>query len=736
MQHHSRASGTFLQISGTRGVQQGDVVAALMFCAAMHPIICRVLERHPGVYAVCYADNIYLVGRASVVFPAQVDLDRNLLQDLGVASKPSEAYVYAPIWEDVGLAAPPQSFFDMVERVAPQLTSTIHERVRVAGIEVLGCPLGNDNFVTEFLDSRVEDIAKDFGPCAQVDDGIAFSLLSRSCIMTRLGYSLRTSYPQLSVRSAKSLDEHMLRAWGDYVGWGRSAVAPDASGEEVKSWLRHGLFGSMDDGWLGMPMLELTTEASFHSAAVRWIAWLLGPKGPAMWRETGSITAPESSMTPSLYALKLAHQQLLEDGAQERGAPPGDPGAVGVAALTLPPLDMIRETLRLAGPQLPGVAKSSPFATQAQLSKLSLRRRGTHTRLLCPLPEQVEALARGRSRRGISMVPGVDETDSSSTVKKLCKDYSGTTFEVRPMSVWASVVATPACLKINREETAVLVCMWMGMEVKSCVALPGGGAPSCFGCGKQVDTGGHHAMACNKSAAFNAAHIRVQDTLTTFAKVSDTTRVASTTRTGLPHEKPVGGRKADIAVTVVRAPTKHGCRLHEREGVSALCLDVTVVHPFTSKGNLVPSALVDAGKAKNTKHAWLLARGFGFAPFVCSTLGAVANDAYRVLFLISLLRAEKLDSVALAAAGGDARAPHKSVEQRRGEIFARQRSVLMLTCLRAGALRLTGKHWDRGLTAAQRRAVAARDLADEEDERDALAGAGAGGDVVQAYPVG
>jgi hypothetical protein len=42
------------------------------------------------------------------------------------------------------------------------------------------------------------------------------------------------------------------------------------------------------------------------------------------------------------------------------------------------------------------------------------------------------------------------------------------------------------------------------------------------------------------------------------------------------------------------------------------------------------------------------------------------------------------------------------------------------------------------MTAAQRRAVAARDLADVEEERAAAAvsGAGGGGVVVQAYPVG
>ena len=40
------------------------------------------------------------------------------------------------------------------------------------------------------------------------------------------------------------------------------------------------------------------------------------------------------------------------------------------------------------------------------------------------------------------------------------------------------------------------------------------------------------------------------------------------------------------------------------------------------------------------------------------------------------------------------------------------------------------------LTAGQRRAVAARDLADVEDEWAALADSGAGAAAIQAYPVG
>jgi hypothetical protein len=620
-----------------------------------------------------------------------------------------------------------------VERVAPELTASIHERVRVAGIVVLGCPLGNATFVTEFLDSRVEDIANDFAPCAQVDDGLAFYKLTRFCIASRLTFTLRTSFPQHSVRSAKSLDDHVFRAWGEYVGWDRSAVAPDATGEEVESWLRLGLFGKADDGWLGMPMLELATNAAFHSATVRWIAWLVGPKGPAMRRAVGRITNPNSAGMDSLHALKLAQEQLLADGAEERGEHPGVPGAVGVGALTLPLLHTIQETLRMAGPQLPGVAKSSPFPSQAQLYKLSVSSRGPQTRLLSPLPAQVRALAVHRERRVINMLAGADETDASSTVRELCKELEGVTISTSPMAIWGSIGRTPDSLRINREETQMLMCMMMGMEVRRCVAPPGGVAPSCLGCGKQVDRGGHHLMTCNKMAAYNAAHSLVQDAFSGFAHISNVTKVASTRKAGLPHEKLVGGRKSDLAVTVYNPPTSNP-RLHARAGVSALCIDVTVTHPCTGKGILEPNKLVDVGKAKNFKHGgWHKTRGFGFVPVVCSTLGGVQNDTYRVLSLLSRLRAEAQDVAARAAAAGAAGGIPKSVEQRQGLIFARQRSVLLLTCLRGSALRLTGKHWDRGLTAGQRRAVAVRTLAELEEELAALVASGGSGDVVQAF---
>ena len=67
---------------------------------------------------------------------------------------------------------------------------------------------------------------------------------------------------------------------------------------------------------------------------------------------------------------------------------------------------------------------------------------------------------------------------------------------------------------------------------------------------------------------------------------------------------------------------------------------------------------------------------------------------------------------------------------------------MSLTVLRGATLRLTGKHWDCGLTVVQRHAVAVRTLEDQEEDLAALAavaasgGRGGGGVVVQAYPAG
>jgi hypothetical protein len=243
-------------------------------------------------------------------------------------------------------------------------------------------------------------------------------------------------------------------------------------------------------------------------------------------------------------------------------------------------------------------------------------------------------------------------------------------------------------------------------------------------------------MTCSRRAAFNASHTAVQEHISDFARTPNGVVVSNSRKNGMPHEKPVDGKKPDIGICVVHAPTDAGPRLHAVEGVSKFCIDFVVTHPFTGKGVLLSDPVGDVAEAKIVKHQpWLFDQGCGFLPFACSTLGDVNHDSLRFLLLMSWVIAEIDDKAAVATAGADARGFTKTVAQRRGEIFARARSALMLTILRAAAMRLTGKHWDRGLSAGQRRAAAARDAAEaEEEERSSLRAPAI--PVVQAFSVG
>jgi hypothetical protein len=702
----------------------------------MHPIICRVLERHPDVWAVCFADNVYLVGRASLVLPAQVDVDKHLLSDLGVDSKPSESFVFAPIWGDEELTTPPQSFYDLVSRVAPELVPTIRQSVRTDGIPVLGCPLGTKAYVWDELDDLERKIAADFVPCAFIDDGVAFYQLVRFCIMSRLTYTLRTSFPELAVRSAKALDGHCLDAWRDYVGWGRSAEAPNATEEEVTSWTRYALFADTDKGWYGMPSNECIAEAAYHSASVRFIAWLAGPRGPAVRCVIDEVFLAANSSAPSLLALDAAQKQLIDDGAQDGGDARAAPVEGVASGPILVPLNNIRETVRLNAALLQGGMKDSIlFATQASLSKLSLRKRGPGTCLASPLPPQVTALALTRQRVDFSLAPTPTD-ESCDTIRTLCREHTGIKISHRPMGFWGNVARRLECQTLNREATSTIACMQLGMVVRCCAGPPGAARPLCAGCGKTADLGGHHFMTCNKRAAFNAAHTVVQEHVADLARGHTGVVVSTCRRNGMAHEKPVDGKKPDIGICVVHAPTDNGPRLHAVQGVSQFCVDFVVTHPLTGEGVLIPDAVGKVIKAKLVHHeAWTKPAGLGFLAFACSTLGVVSLDALRFLFILCWLIAEIEDKAAVVTAGSEIRGLTKTVEQRRGELFARECTALMQTLHRVGAMRLSGKHWDRGMSAGHRRATAARDAADAEEEARLPLPAVAI-PVVQAFPVG
>jgi hypothetical protein len=107
---------------------------------ALHPVLCRVMDRHPEVLAICFADNVVLLGLAKDVLAAQYDLEVQLCRDLSPTPNVKESYFYAPAWTTEGLAMGtiPADFRATAARVAPDLATRLDAIIRLKGITVLG----------------------------------------------------------------------------------------------------------------------------------------------------------------------------------------------------------------------------------------------------------------------------------------------------------------------------------------------------------------------------------------------------------------------------------------------------------------------------------------------------------------------------------------------------------------------------------------------------------------------
>jgi hypothetical protein len=98
----------------------------LLWNLALHPVLCRVMDRHPGVLAICFVDNVILLGLASDVLAAQHDLEAQLCRDLSATPNLKESYLYAPAWTADGLTMGtiPEAFRNMAARNTAVIGST------------------------------------------------------------------------------------------------------------------------------------------------------------------------------------------------------------------------------------------------------------------------------------------------------------------------------------------------------------------------------------------------------------------------------------------------------------------------------------------------------------------------------------------------------------------------------------------------------------------------------------
>jgi len=233
------------------------------------------MDRHPEVLAICFADNVVLLGLAKDVLAAQHDLEAQRCRDLSTTPNFRESYFYAPAWTEEGLTMGtiPAAFRATAARVAPDLAARLDAIIRLEGITVLGYPLGS-----EVLNKLLKKICKHLPTLEQLDDGLAYLHLLRFCLIPRLSYALRAPCATISRPCAEAFDTAILNSLRKYAGMHTPAyktpASLDATPEQVTRWLRVFTFGDTHEGFPGLPLIELTTPVAYFSAHMRFIRWV------------------------------------------------------------------------------------------------------------------------------------------------------------------------------------------------------------------------------------------------------------------------------------------------------------------------------------------------------------------------------------------------------------------------------------------------------------------------------
>jgi hypothetical protein len=97
---------------------------------------------------------------------------------------------------------------------------------------------------------------------------------------------------------------------------GETRTGHDATPDQVTRWLRASTFGDTDEGFQGLPLMELTAPVAYLSAHTRFIRWVttLG-----MAQRLPDTRTPGTSSLGPLKVLQDCQKLLTDSGLKETG---------------------------------------------------------------------------------------------------------------------------------------------------------------------------------------------------------------------------------------------------------------------------------------------------------------------------------------------------------------------------------------------------------------------------------
>ena len=630
-----------------QGSVQGDPFGSHCFTAGTQLPSDRVAKRHPEISIDSYADNFFMSGRASKVFPALADHANVLRQECGLRVNEDESFVFCPALQSIDGDEPPALLQELF-RQFPDVPLKWQKR----GCNILGYPLGSDEFIKSFLDKKLDSVLPDLSLIQHIPDGLVYYTLLRFCVCTRLQYLYRGLAPDLTIPIAKKFDHAIMDSFFEYSG-----VNLDKANDDLhQDWIKHLVKSSIDNAGFNIVSNELHTKAAYYAGVARSLHNLtLDPsfaekcsqagvsldcfengQGPTthtsyhFWKLTNFFVANGCQLSPNPQDERAARRFTLARQGQQ-GNSPWSP--------KLPALEIL-----IKGHQY--IHITDPVH-QRDLTKfvgdLAYRARCEHLRSSAhpePLPKGFLAIEDHLRRRKVAFHESGNPFNGHSLVE------SGIEIPVAAHQFLNCMNPAPE-IYFPKILWRAWICVQFRLPLPHLVTLPGHELRCVYGCDAILDTKGYHLSNCAKSTAaeWQAGHELINSSVE-----------IEIVRSGLKASTRPIDQPSHQARHLVRPDCTAWGNADFDWGVSPsnrrfnyASFDVTMCTFFNHEGVcLYPSfenRMKQAEKTKRDKYNFIPngSQDPGlFLPLVFSPLGFVSDTVARLAWILASVQAHKI----------------------------------------------------------------------------------------------
>lgn len=656
--------GLFRRIYTHLGVQQGDPLAAILFALAIHHVLCRVMDRHPGIYLDAYADNLFLQGALLAAWDAAVDV-KGALEDIGLELNPKESWIFSREWQHDSDKRQLQGVKTALQgyRHAKRSKGTLLPlALRTEGCIILGVPVGTDRFVKKETRKAIQGMTDLLPAYGQVLDGRVHLFLIRDCFNAKPVYLLQHVAPRLAGKYALEFDRAVEKHLVKYCQWaGDDEKLPPSASEQLRQPRQAGGFGVRPHAPRPGEGQEVGPDcrfvAQYYCATARSVQWIAAREltiqnnnvadtaGPSLVEELRG-TAVLTSKT--IKELTECHRHLLDLGASEyTDEAPEDSGR---EALHLPTLANLIQFPGNAQPlrDLTDLPLQQRVPPSQKVSALEARQDTARREIIEGRSELEKARMQHLTVTRMA-VRNIDSPGSPGDALERIRNAVAATGDVEG----AATVSNDALAVLDRPEfnasdrdpiQSTVWCFVTRQLLGLPQQLPKGA--KCPGCHVAIDAGAHHVQVCQKvkGGAKIMGHDRVVEALRNQCNMGRCGATATTSRAAIPgpplgHPQPE--RRGDLLV--------YGTDEILRELGPGIVLDAKIRHPFSkTEGRNEWGAQFDeqcvrkARLEKDGKHrGYLWQRGYSFTAAATSSFGVLDGGLLRWLWITAVVETRR-----------------------------------------------------------------------------------------------